>query len=548
MSQLTLTFIDTTGIQGYVFSSNRSSNRLRENIGASYLVSAATGEWVEESLVKVGIPRNKQQEPIESSNENAEIIYAGGGNALIIFKSKHMAIEFTQILSRKVLLEAPGLNLLVAHQPFDWDKNKLYQVVQDLVTDKIERQKHERIVSAPLLGLGVTASCNSTLLPAVDRSDSYIQYEDEEGEKSYLISRETKQKLMAARKANQKLQEIFQGVVNTDIYQFPFRTDNLGRTSGESSYAAVIHADGNGMGKRFQEYGKGKENRDYINSMRELSDSIQKVGENALIAVTEKIIKSISQGKVVGKLGEFILKVDLKGNYYLPFRPLIYGGDDTTFVCEGRLGLELAALYLKELEKQEIADGKKLKACAGICVVKTHYPFAKAYEMSEALCREAKKFVKEQKEFEPDGFSALDWHLAASGLSGSISEIRQREYQVKLDKQKPKKLNMRPVRLYKHDDEWRTWEGFTGVIRQFKEDEKWRNSYNKIIELRDILRQESLATESFLSNIGVDKLPSFPECSKDIDKLAKEGWLDDICGYFDAIEAMEFYLELDDYT
>ncbi len=67
-----------------------------------------------------------------------------------------------------------------------------------------------------------------------------------------------------------------------------------------------------------------------------------------------------------------------------------------------------------------------------------------------------------------------------------------------------------------------------------------------IIELRDILRQESLATESFLSNIGVDKLPSFPECSKDIDKLAKEGWLDDICGYFDAIEAMEFYLELDD--
>lgn len=193
MSQFTLTFIDTTGIQGYVF----NSNRLRENIGASYLVSAATGEWVEETLEQLGILKDRQAKVIESSNCNAELIYSGGGNALIIFKFKQMAIEFTQILSRKVLVEAPGLNLLVAHQEFDWNTQKLYQVVQDLVTEKIERLKHERIISVPLLGLGVTASCNSTLLPAIDRSDNYIQYEDSEGEKSYLISRETQQKLMA---------------------------------------------------------------------------------------------------------------------------------------------------------------------------------------------------------------------------------------------------------------------------------------------------------------------------------------------------------------
>lgn len=533
MSEYTLTFIDTTGIQGYVF----SSNRLRENIGASYLVSAATGEWVEETLEKVGIPRNQQQKEIESSSGNAEIIYAGGGNALIIFRTETLAKQFTQILSKRVLIEAPGLNLLVAHQNFDWEEDKLYQVVQDLLTEKIERQKYERIISTPLLGLGVTASCNSTLLPAVDRSDNHIQYEDGEEEKSYLISRETKQKLIAARKANQKLQKLFQGVVNTDIYKFPSRTDNLGRTSGESSYAAVIHADGNGMGKRFQKHGEGKENRYYINSMRSLSASVQQAGEKALIAITEKIVNSISSGKLVGRWGEFTLK----GSYYLPFRPLVYGGDDTTFVCEGRIGLELAALYLQELEKQEIADGKKLTACAGICIVKTHYPFARAYEISEELCREAKKFVKEEKEFEPDGFSALDWHLAASGLSGSISEIHKREYQVESGE-----LNMRPVRLNKHDDEWRTWEGFTNIIQEFKAGENWCDRNNKIMDLRDVLRQGELATQDFLRNIGVERLPDFPKCSQDIDKLAKEGWLDKRCGYFDAIEAMEFYLGLDD--
>ena len=532
MSQLTVTFIDTTGIQGYVF----SSNRLRENIGASHLVSAATGEWVEKILEQLGILKDKQKKAIESSDCKAELIYSGGGNALIIFNSEQLAIEFTKILSRKVLLEAPGLNLLVAHENFDWDgQKKLYQVVQDLVTDKIERQKHERIVSAPLLGLGVTASCNSTLLPAIDRSDNYIKYEDSEGEKSYLISRETKQKLIAARKANDKLKKLFADVFDTGIYQFPYRTDNLGRSQGESSYAAVIHADGNGMGKRFQKHGDGRENRDYINAMRELSCSIQQAGEKALIAITKTIVNSIYEGKVIGKGGEFLLK----GKYYLPFRPLVYGGDDTTFVCEGRLGLELAALYLRELEKQTVADSKQLTACAGICVVKTHYPFARAYELSEALCREAKKFVKDKKEFEPESFSALDWHLAASGLSGSISEIRQREYQVKFGK-----LNMRPVRLKKHDNDWRTWEGITGVIRQFNEDEKWCDRYNKIMDLRDILRQGSIATKDFLRNKGLEKLPDFPKCSDDIDKLAKEGWLNDTCGYFDAIEAMEFYLAL----
>ena len=43
---LIVTVLDTTGIQPYIF----GSNRLRENVGASYLVSQATDEWVKEVL------------------------------------------------------------------------------------------------------------------------------------------------------------------------------------------------------------------------------------------------------------------------------------------------------------------------------------------------------------------------------------------------------------------------------------------------------------------------------------------------------------------
>ncbi|WP_373529416.1 hypothetical protein [Nostoc sp.] len=534
MRKFAITVIDTSGIQGYIF----SSNRLRENIGASHLVSEATGDWVEETLDKLGVPKNQQKEPIETSGLNAEIVYASGGNTLIVFKSREIAINFTRILSKQVLEKAPGINLVVAHADFDWNGDNLYQVIKNLMEGEIDRRKQERLPSVPLLGLGVTAVCNSTQLPAIDR---YIQ--DDEAD-SYLISRESKQKLKAVDRANKKLQKMFAEVFDQNIFQFPYRTDHLGRSERESSYAAIVHADGNGMGKRFQKYGEDAENnRDYIQRMRDFSTSVEEAGKNALKAVVQVIVKSIQEGKVVGKLGEF----QLKAKYYLPFRPLVYGGDDITFICEGRLGIELAALFLREFEKQRVADCKKLTACAGICVVKTHYSFARAYKISEELCKEAKNLVKENKEFEPDGFSAIDWHLAASGLFGSISEIRKLEYQVSVDKKDTWNLAMRPLRLEKHSSEWRTWEGFTQVVKEFKEGENWKERHNKVMALREVLRKaDENATKEFLSAYKLSQLPSFPESSGRSEQLARKGWLNNRCGYFDAIEAMEFYLQLED--
>ncbi|MEC4807357.1 MAG: hypothetical protein SAJ72_24255 [Jaaginema sp. PMC 1080.18] len=314
----------------------------------------------------------------------------------------------------------------------------------------------------------------------------------------------------------------------------------MGRSEGDSSYVAVIHADGNSMGKRFQKFGKDKCNRDYIIAMRKLSHSVNRAGINALKKMVEILVKSIevdNDGKKQVK-GKF----EIKDNY-LPFRPLVYGGDDVTFVCDGRLGLELAAIFLQEFEKQPVVgneDGKNpLTACAGICVVKTHYPFVRAYELSEDLCRKAKKFVKDENKGD---FSALDWHLAASGLSGSISEIRQREYQVPAGS-----LAMRPVSLRKEQDsDWRTWKGFTKVVKHFNDDEEWKGRKNKVITLREVLRQGTDATQKFLKNYRIkdEQLPTFPEFSGQSTDLAKKAWLNGICGYFDAIEAMEFYISL----
>lgn len=546
MRKFTVTVLDTTGIQPYIF----GSNRLRENIGASYLVSEATDDWVRNALdtLKAKIKQKiyafdpeKQPEAkpyIEDNELAAELVYAGGGNTLLLFSDKQYAVQFTQILSKRILEEAPGINLVAVHEEFDWDNQSLYDVVQNLMKNDLDAKKRSRIPSAPLLGLGVTATCRSTQLVAVKMSEPF------EDDQPFLISTEIDAKLKVVHQANDNLQKMF--ATSLGSYEFPLRIDYMGRSEGDSSYVAVIHADGNGMGKRFQKFGENLSNRNYIIAMRQLSHSVNQAGIDALKEVVEILVKSIkvdADGKRKVK-GEF----EIKDNY-LPFRPLVYGGDDITFVCDGRLGLELAAIFLQEFEKQLIVgneNGKNpLTACAGICVVKTHYPFARAYQLSEDLCRKAKKFVKDE---EKGDFSALDWHLAASGLSGSISEIRDREYRVKFpDSEKAASLEMRPVSLKKEiDSDWRTWQGFTKVVKHLNEDEDWKGRHNKVIALRDVLRQGIEATQKFLKNhrIKDEQLPLFPQFSGQSKDLAEKGWLNGICGYFDAIEAMEFYISL----
>ena len=106
---------------------------------------------------------------------------------------------------------------------------------------------------------------------------------------------------------------------------------------------------------------------------------------------------------------------------------------------------------------------------------------------------------------------------------------------------------MRPISLRKEQDsDWRTWKGFTKVVQHFNEDDNWKGRRNKVIALREVLRQGIDATQKFLKNYQIkdEQLPLFPEFSGQSTDLAKKGWLNGICGYFDAIEAMDFYISL----
>jgi hypothetical protein len=435
--KLTLTVLDTTGIQSYIF----GSNRLRENIGASYLVAQVTNPWVRQELINMGI--SNPEGSIE--DQDAELVYAGGGNTVLLFRTSELAIKFTKRLSLKVLKEAPGVHLIVAHSDnFVWNQGQLYDKVQNIMKYDLDVKKRSRIPSSPLLGLGVTQDCNSTRLVAVDRS-SNIQ----NSPGNYPVSRDIVAKLAAVPAANEDLKQMIFDPKIPNPWDVPRDFDDFGRSEGEMSYIAVVHLDGNSMGDRFKEYGEGKSDRDYILAMQKLSESVREAGETALKQLTQEIIIAWEHLKE---------KLDVK-NQKTPFRPLVYGGDDITFVCDGRLGLSLAVRCLQILEEQPIADGKPLTASAGVCIVKAHYPFARAYEMSEALCQSAKTVAKYERctsmaeGKRSQSISAIDWHISTSGLLGSISEIRQREYR----SQAGKPLEMRPLLLHSNSSDWQSW-------------------------------------------------------------------------------------------
>jgi hypothetical protein len=68
----------------------------------------------------------------------------------------------------------------------------------------------------------------------------------------------------------------------------------------------------------------------------------------------------------------------------------------------------------------------------------------------------------------------------------------------------------------------------------------WGDRQNKVIALREALREGSDAVQRFLTAYG----GSLPTLDSSVRSLQETGWSSHICGYFDAIEALDFYVPL----
>jgi hypothetical protein len=528
MRRYTLTILDSGGIQDYVF----GTNNLQQNVGASYLVDCATRQWAVEALK--GMKHNVTNlddpdhaftgEAIEKNDLEAEVIYAGGGNLALLFADHDLAVKFTQLLTSKIILEAPGLRVVVAHNEFDWDQEPLGS--RDGILQKtmqaLAELKGKAAQSLVQTGLGVTAECVFTGKPAVALDEGRP------------ISREVKTKKENFGKAHQNLINL----ISLEKFSEPSRDfDQLGQQRNEKSYLAVIHTDGNGMGRRVERirdsFQNASQNRDYVNAMRAFSLSIQKAAMAALRSTVRLLEANIDYDEK-DDIWHIEHQVLLTGKA-LPFRPIVFGGDDVTFVCDGRLGLSITSYYLQELSKHKLSDKEPLHCRAGIAIVPTHYPFARAYNLAEELCRSAKEFIKEYKV----GVTAMDWHVAFGGAILDLDTIRLREYEVPSGN-----LLMRPLLVGEYPGkDWRSWENYVRVTTEFQSGSEWVGRHNKVKALREALRLGPAAVNNFLKMYEIEKLPALDGLNS---SEVTNGWEGQTghCAYYDSVEMVDLLIPL----
>ncbi len=533
MNTFHLVVVDTTGIQRYIF----GSNRLRENVGASHLVYQATEGWLLD-VPNTFLPADKHNivkgkrlddRPVTPESEwDAELLYAGGGNVVLLFRHQKDARHFARQFSLRLVSEAPGLDAVLVRHEFVWETTLLVKAVHDALTE-MEAKKSAAVGQQPLLGLGVTAACQSTGLAA--HHNFFEEDPDTHTKVWWTISDEIRQK----RLQNEIAKERLRGQLDVDLsgLSYPDDFDNLGRERGRSSYIGVIHADGNSMGdalgrinqrhRQAQAPSRNEANQAYLLDMRAFSDGVKRAGQAALRAVVDAVVHwNTPQGS-----NQPLLKPneDKEGNKYLSLRPIVYGGDDVTFVCEGRIALQAAQIFLQEFGKQKIPDVAQPIAAAGVAIVKAHYPFARAYQLAEALTSNAKKESER-------AYPALDWHLAQSGIFDQLGLMRERQYN-------DGTLLMRPLAISGGRD-WRTWENFVGLVAGFYPPHGDPIlPRNQVMDLRRALRQSSSTDPSpvrqITERLETRHLP-LPALSIGPGVYQKDGWLGTRCVYYDAIE------------
>jgi len=350
------------GIQSFIF----KTNKLKEIIGASELVEK--------------ICTTKFFELSELKRNSVDIIQSAAGNVKCILteeQCRSIVLKFP-MEAQKI---APGITVSQAVVAFnDGEAPPI---------DELERKlKIQRNIIAPPIEIGYMGLER-------DRRTGGVAFEEKVTRKSKeIISRETKAKIDAIFSDQEFKDDVSKEALFTKISalsnvsnrDLSFDIEDITR-SGNNSWIAIIHADGNGLGKIIQNNGEA------LSRNKEFKLFSDKIEISTTIAV-QKAFNEIILGERK-KVGQ--------EKYRFPIRPVILGGDDLTVIIRADLALDFTEVYLREFEavtKKEFEGLKTnipgLTACAGIAFVKNSYPLHYGLQLAEELCRDGKKVSREE--------------------------------------------------------------------------------------------------------------------------------------------------------
>lgn len=485
MSVRALTILEISQKQAYIF----ASNKLKENI-----TNSANIAWI---LSADYFSQKVADDSIFSEEKN--LVYAGGGHTVLTFETKSQAVDFTKRITMQIHKEYPQIELFA--KTLEYDETKTPGENLKELTRQLEKKKSIRRAAFHQGSFGV---------------------EKMDGEGNFCLNIEKVKIPQAEERIDQALSAEHAGYKR--VYYF----SELGGSKDKSNFIAVVHIDGNAMGKRVENLYRKNEDADwdtYRGKLKKFSESIDKDFKAAYKDMVDVVIKNMQANKLD--------KLDLKEKKF-PVRRVITAGDDICFVAEGRIGIECAKEFIKALSKKQNAEDKEgYAACAGVAVIHQKYPFYRAYELAELLCSNAKRFAAE---LSADGsgkeVSAIDWHIEFGEMGDTLEEIRE-NYQIEGDGTEKGALILRPYiieapEIIMKSMPDRQYEAFRAFEKRLQSNEI-AYAKGKMKRLRNVLKQGKKETELFLRFNKIEELI-----------LREEETM-----LFDAIELMDTFIPLE---
>lgn len=384
--------LNVQGIQKFIF----ETSRLKEIVGASEMVEQVCTSLFAEQLCI----------PADSLKEDPNVLMSAAGHIRYLFDSEELCKKVVLNFPRKVMEYAPGITITQAIVTIE---SELQDKHLEEISRKLNIQKANPVRQHGL-GLMISERSRSTGKPAV--TISYDEYLDAAQLSKDNAFRKSQQK-------NELMSKITGSGNNINHDKLPTELKDI---SGESnSWIAIIHADGNNLGHTIQETIKTVHSKQKF--LKKFSFLLDKCNRDAAKNAYEKIIEPFKSNTT-----------------YLPFRPVILGGDDITVITRGDLAVGFVREYLTSFENltaqrfAEIANEfgagvltEGLTACAGIVYIKEKYPLHYGIELAENLCNHAKRELKKNVKGTSIIPSAILFHKVKDSFIDSYDDIVVRE-------------------------------------------------------------------------------------------------------------------------
>ncbi len=455
----TLMMLEVSRKQDYIF----ASKKLRDNAARSGDIAYVTGSAF------------FQKAAGELYQEDRNLVYSGGGHTVLQFSDKEEAVSFARKVTETALRRYDGMELFVKCIPYDEGRTPGENL--KALSAELERKKSLRKASFRWTSMGVEALDSESFLPVP--AEEIVQNRAADTWKA------------------------------PDGWKFPSQFSEL---AGADNFLAVVHIDGNAMGKRVEKLYETK-----AASWEECRASLQQFSAGIQNDFEETFLETVNA--LITKTSELIPPI-------LPIRPVIIAGDDVCFVTAGSIGLECSRIFLEQLSKKRNSeDGMPYAACAGVALVHQKYPFHRAYDLAEELCSSVKRFGAQ---LDPKGrVSAMDWHIEFGQLKDSLADLRE-DYEA----EDGSRLELRPVVVTAPEEidlsgekGVRTWRFFRNLCQAMK-GEYDKTARSKIKQLRTALKQGEMESMFFLQEKQIEDLLYHGINAR---RLTDNEW-DELCG------------------